>query len=849
MPVDHASLRHAIEHAAHLLPAQGPITAFVHHNTLHAFEDLPFEQGVLKGSQIFGCHPYLPEDRFREYLDQERILVSDLHSVLAEHLGEQADEKILGMVSRIQLRLAMLEFPMKNGPDAELRWLVAATDALAKFRADVPVTIRQRVVDLTKHWVMRDLRNGKNGSGSANGGSAKGREMLAKVFQSFDEAKIESWENDTWEAFSLHALWHVCYHGAHVAKHREDHHPQHTRHRDLLLHITGQDSDQLVNVFLIPFCGAFLDQGFAHWPLPLREQGFFAAFLNVYSSGGPPDAWLKKLPAELRRWQTEKLTPLDTIQESLDLLGVSANEQEHFISDTLLSLRGWAGMLWQLETRSDRALLPAPTGSLENFLAIRLLLDRLALEHLAKTALDYTGPLCELRTMLRKRAPAEATGKLQRAFLIFQLAQLLGWLPAELLRLSAEDWTTLMGEVESFNGLARRRFFQEAYERNYYQKALNALSVHAQPKPARKDKPRFQLVCCIDDREESYRRHLEETCPAVETFGAAGFYAVVMYYRGAADADFTPLCPVVVRPKHYVVEDSVFSLEKSHQRRAKTRSYLGTATHHVHTGSRSFAAGALLSTLFGPLASIPLVGRILFPRLASRIRRTFGSFVSPPPITQLQLERTAEPPSAEVGHLGYTVAEMATIVERQLRDIGLIADFSRLIIFTGHGSSSLNNPHESAYNCGACAGGRGGPNARAFAQMANDPRVRELLAQRGLPLPSDSVFVGAYHNTCDDSVIFFDLDRLPTTHKDDFAFARAAIDETRQRNAHERCRRFASAPLTISQEAALRHVEGRAEDLAQTRPEYNHATNALHIVGRRTRTRGLFLDRRSFLTS
>ena len=102
LPVDHASLRHAIEHAAHLLPAQGPITAFVHHNTLHAFEDLPFEQGVLKGSQIFGCHPYLPEDRFREYLDQERILVSDLHSVLAEHLGEQADEKILGMVSRIQ---------------------------------------------------------------------------------------------------------------------------------------------------------------------------------------------------------------------------------------------------------------------------------------------------------------------------------------------------------------------------------------------------------------------------------------------------------------------------------------------------------------------------------------------------------------------------------------------------------------------------------------------------------------------------------------------------------------------------------------------------------------------------
>jgi len=48
---------------------------------------------------------------------------------------------------------------------------------------------------------------------------------------------------------------------------------------------------------------------------------------------------------------------------------------------------------------------------------------------------------------------------------------------------------------------------------------------------------------------------------------------------------------------------------------------------------------------------------------------------------------------------------------------------------------------------------------------------------------------------------------------------------------------------------ALRHVEGRAEDLSQTRPECGHATNALCFVGRRKWSRGLFLDRRAFLTS
>jgi uncharacterized protein YbcC (UPF0753/DUF2309 family) len=133
--------------------------------------------------------------------------------------------------------------------------------------------------------------------------------------------------------------------------------------------------------------------------------------------------------------------------------------------------------------------------------------------------------------------------------------------------------------------------------------------------------------------------------------------------------------------------------------------------------------------------------------------------------------------------------------------------------------------------------------------MANDPRVREMLAPRGLSIPHDTVFIGAFHNTCNDNVVFFDLDRLPVSHKPDFEEVKRVIDRARERNAHERCRRFLTAPLTLSPEAALRHVEGRSEDLAQTRPEYNHATNAMTVVARRARTRGLYLDRRTFVTS
>ncbi|HTU22697.1 MAG TPA: DUF2309 domain-containing protein [Gemmataceae bacterium] len=845
-------LQEAIEHAAHLLPSQGPITVFIHHNTLHALEDLPFEDAVKKGAEVFGCQPYLSEDRYRQELLRGRIRFGDLWEVLREDLRDAGEEKVVDLCSRLNLRLAMLQYPLRTGPTEELIWFVAETDALRRFRSGVSSAVREQMIAETRHWVLRDLRN-LNSQEPSCGRRPASRfpDFLRGIFDRLDEATLESWNDAEWEEFTLRALWAICCQGVADKASFAPADPSPIRHGDLLREATGADADLLVHDELIRFCAAFVDQGLARWELPRREEGFLAAFSALYRlRGGPHERWRSELREELCRLDAQEIAPLESIHESLALLGVSESEQYDFVAATLLVLRGWAGILHQLDVRGDRVVRPAPPGTLVEYLAVRLLLDRFALAETARQALGFTGPVSELRAEIHRRlAPPHPPAAEPRAFLIFQLAQMLGWTPERLHRLGKADWETLLREIETFSAWERRRVFHFAYEQRFYRRTLDAVALHGvQPSPSPAC-PSFQAVFCIDEREESLRRHLEEIAPDVETFSLAGFFFVPMYFRGVEDAHFVPLCPAGIRPQHWVAEEVVDPLQEAHQRRIRARRFLGLASHQIHLGSRTFAVGALLAAIVGVLASIPLIARVFAPRWTSRLRHKLGRFLQAPPLTRLQLERRGDGAGHAHGSLGFSLEEMTSIGERVLRDIGLTKNYSRLVLLLGHGSTSLNNPHESAHDCGACGGARGGPNARAIAQILNDPRIRERLAQRGIAIPPETYFVGGMHNTSNENVVFLDLDQLSQSHAREFASVLALVEQACERNAHERCRRFASAPLDLSPAGARQHVEDRAEDLAQVRPEWGHATNAVSIVGRRASTRGLFLDRRAFLTS
>ncbi len=43
------------------------------------------------------------------------------------------------------------------------------------------------------------------------------------------------------------------------------------------------------------------------------------------------------------------MTAIQVIEDCLDRLGVVESEQNEYVEQSLLALRGWAGMIWQME--------------------------------------------------------------------------------------------------------------------------------------------------------------------------------------------------------------------------------------------------------------------------------------------------------------------------------------------------------------------------------------------------------------------------------------------------------------------------------------------------------------------
>ena len=139
-----------------------------------------------------------------------------------------------------------------------------------------------------------------------------------------------------------------------------------------------------------------------------------------------------------------------------------------------------------------------------------------------------------------------------------------------------------------------------------------------------------------------------------------------------------------------------------------------------------------------------------------------------------------------LGAVGLTAAEQAEWAEIALTMMGLTESFGRLVLLCGHGSSTANNPYRAALDCGACGGNHGAPNARVAAVLLNRRSVRARLAERGIAIPEDTLFVAGLHDTTTDRVEILDRESVPLTHRAELIGFERDLTEAGQALAAER---------------------------------------------------------------
>ena len=474
-----------------------------------------------------------------------------------------------------------------------------------------------------------------------------------------------------------------------------------------------------------------------------------------------------------------------------DLLKIVVGDEnlyEQYLFDQHFAHPGWSGLVAVLE-ENPAALLDARAINLRDFIAFELLLEIDALDK------KFGQTWSPLGMQLLINPP----------------------------KLFAEFDKTTIDDVFML--------LHQAFEWTYYNEVLKGIQQASHPNIAR-SKYSFQALFCIDDRECSIRRYVESEDQDCLTYGTPGHFNIPTYFQPEHSKFHTKICPAPVTPKHIIVE------RESKKKKKKE--------HHFNKNSHSLITGWVVTQTLGFWSAIKLFVSVFRPFYNAA---AVSSFQHMDPNGRLDVLYKANNQRQDGLQAGFTHEEMATIIEGLLKSIGLTSNFAPIIYCIGHGASSVNNTYYAGYDCGACCGRPGSVNARAAAIMGNSTEVRVLLHQRGIVIPETTQFVGGLHDTTRDEIAFFDKNALSAVNKKHHLENERVFEKALHLNAKERSRRFVLNNTNQNAAAVHEDVKLRSLFLFEPRPEYNHATNALCIVGQRELVKDLFLDRRSFLNS
>ncbi|MCG9873342.1 MAG: DUF2309 domain-containing protein [Leptospiraceae bacterium] len=354
-----------------------------------------------------------------------------------------------------------------------------------------------------------------------------------------------------------------------------------------------------------------------------------------------------------------------------------------------------------------------------------------------------------------------------------------------------------------------------------------------------KDRASVQAIFCIDVRSEVYRRNLESVSSKIETLGFAGFFAFPIEYFPIGHVHGATQCPVLLRPAVKIAENlpNKISLANAIQRRS--------LRFHVRRAWTTFKMGAVSCFSFvGP------IGLFYLPKLFTD---GFGWTRTVPHPDKDGLSKkvnlmkapSLESSSMNGASLGFPLETRIKMAEGALKAMSLTSNFAKLVLIAGHGSTTVNNPHATGLDCGACGGRTGESNAKVASLVLNDVEVRKALVTKGIFIPEDTIFLASQHDTTTDELTIFDKALIPNNRLAELESLEANLQSAAKLSRLERSKRMSLA----SSENPEINILARSKDWAQVRPEWGLAGCSAFIAAPRERTKGLDLAGKSFLHS
>ncbi|CAE7211268.1 unnamed protein product [Symbiodinium sp. KB8] len=375
----------------------------------------------------------------------------------------------------------------------------------------------------------------------------------------------------------------------------------------------------------------------------------------------------------------------------------------------------------------------------------------------------------------------------------------------------------MLQQEEISNSLARQVLLQKAFDHANQRKIIQKIN-NQKPQIKQKKETTVQAAFCIDVRSELYRRNLEAADDTIETIGFAGFFGFPIKYVPLGHEEGVNQCPVLLNTSH-TVEEKLDSPEKEYKA-LKKRSFRA----QVRKTWKSFKSGAI--SCFGFVSPL---GIYFLPKL---LTDSFG-FTRPLPHPD-RFGLTSEERKGK---------DRLNMAESALKAMSLTENFAPIVLIVGHGSSTVNNPHGTGLDCGACGGHTGEANARVAVGVLNDPEVREGLVARGVELPENTRFFPAMHDTTTDEVqLLFRSADIPSSHANAIANLNLSL-----KMASESARKERATRMNISDGNINKRVIERSKDWSQVRPEWGLAGCSSFIVAPRSRTKQLDFGGKTFM--